>query len=245
MWWSLSSRCLQIPQSQLSLTLLSPGNPFHCGAGLTSGPVPVASLHTSPTQPLLNSIPLRLEPKNNTEAIVSAVKTKITLIFLLYTVSLWVCNALLGCVLLFGYTDKGYLSNFSSGGGFLHVIAWCDLHIWIGTVGVCAEKGSERGKRDRYRECPRVRLRPWVTSSRAAASASNLTGNFFILASKPQSQTLPPTSMSLSSPRHSTPSPLFSFIPLLWKSQRLEGKYERPTTPRAAQLLLQSLSEGC
>lgn len=40
--WSLSSSGLQIPQSQLSLTLLSPGNPFRCGAGLTSGPVPAA-----------------------------------------------------------------------------------------------------------------------------------------------------------------------------------------------------------
>lgn len=48
-----------------------------------------------------------------------------------------------------------------------------------------------RERREKDRECPRVRLRPWVTSagasSWAAASVSNLTGNFFLIASKPQS----------------------------------------------------------
>lgn len=100
-------------------------------------------------------------------------------------------------------------------------------------VFFCAEKGIEKERRERDRECPRVRLRPWATSadvsSRAAASVSNLTGNFFLLASKPQSQTLPPTSMSLSLPRHSTPSTLFSFIPLLWKTRDLRvNTYEQP-----------------
>lgn len=81
--WSLSSSALQISRLQLNLTLLSPGNQFHCGAGLTSGPVPAALLRTSPTQLLLNSFPLKVEPekKKNTEGIVSSVKTETTLIF--------------------------------------------------------------------------------------------------------------------------------------------------------------------
>lgn len=41
-----------------------------CCAGLTSGPVPTAPLRTSPSRLLLNPTPLKLEPKNNTEAIV-------------------------------------------------------------------------------------------------------------------------------------------------------------------------------
>lgn len=90
----------------------------------------------------------------------------------------------------------------------------CDLHISMSRV--CAEG------READRECPRVRFRPWATSSRAAASASNLTGNFFLHTSKPQSRALPPTSLSLSSPRHSASSLLLH--PSLMENPETRGQ---------------------
>lgn len=59
----------------------------------------MASLRTSPTQLLLNSFPLKLEPKNNTEAIVSTVKTETALIF---------CCAQSLCVLVMHFKDVFY-----------------------------------------------------------------------------------------------------------------------------------------
>lgn len=188
-------------------------------------------LRSSPTQRPLRSPPLQREPTNDAEAIVSSGKNQNLFDIQLHTITVWARCELLGCVWFI----------------FLLLLARYKASVWLDSDRLCivlikdhgrsGRLGSEE-RREEDRECPRVRLRPWATStdvsSGAATSVSNLTGNFFLCASKPQSQTLPPTSMSLSS----SPPLLLSSIPLLWKTQRLQGKYLYTTTPRATQVLL-------